>query len=567
MSASADAALPAGFDFERRIRTFAAQFGRSRSEYRYAFVLLALLFVLVLLYPIATVLLQSFLREGVFTLSNWTETLADPKFRTMLANSFTVSGLAALVASGIAFFAAYGLTFTNIDARVKKGVQLLLLLPLFLPSITYGFAVIYSFGRMGLVSQLFGRLPFSIYGFWGLLITDVVYALPPAFLVLYNAFRYVDRRFVIVSRVMGDKPWRTFWMTAVRPTLGAFVSAFVLSFFLAFTDFGIPVSIAGQYSVIATELYQTMMGAIPNFGTGAVIAISMLVPSAAAVWILKSAERLNFRYNQISEEPPMKNRLRDGLFLVYFGLIALVLLAIFAVIFVVPFVEFWPYKPNFTLEHVSEVLTDPTVWSYYGRSVGVALVSAAIGTAVAFAAGMIRARSDMPGWCRTTMDGIAMLTSTLPGMVLGVGYLFAFGGTPLQNTLAILVIANLVHFLATPYLMSTTALSKMNAGWETTGLLMGDSWFKSVRRIIVPNAKTTLIQMFETYFINAMVTISAIVFLTGTQTMVLTTRIKELQYFERFDAIFVLSLFIFFTNVAAKLLLDTLAKDRAPRSR
>ena len=192
----------------------------------------------------------------------------------------------------------------------------------------------------------------------------------------------------------------------------------------------------------------------------------------------------------------------------------------------------------------------------YLRSVGVALVSALIGTGVAFAAGMIRARSDMPGWCRTTMDGIAMLTSTLPGMVLGVGFLFAFTGTPLQNTLAILVIANLVHFLATPYLMSTTALSKMNAA-----LLMGDTWFKSVCRIIVPNARTTLIQMFQTYFINSMVTISAIIFLTGTRTMVLTTRIKELQYFERFDAIFVLSLLIFFTNVAAKVLLDWLAKD------
>ena len=114
--------------------------------------------------------------------------------------------------------------------------------------------------------------------------------------------------------------------------------------------------------------------------------------------------------------------------------------------------------------------------------------------------------------------------------------------------------------------MSTTALSKMNARWETTAQLMGDSWMKSVLRILVPNAKTTLIQMFETYFINSMVTISAIVFLTGTRTMVLTTRIKELQYYERFDAIFVLSLLIFLTNVVAKLILDRLAERSARHS-
>ena len=535
----------------------------SRIEYRIAFLLICVLLAAALLYPIGTVFMQSVLSNGEFTLGHWTTLLVKPSFRTMIGNSFFVSGLAALCSALIAFFAAYGLTFSNVSPKIKRLMHIVLLLPLFLPSITYGFAVIYSFGRMGLVSQLIGQLPFSIYGFWGLLIADTVYTLPPAFLVLYNAFKYVDRRYVIVSRVMGDRPWRTFWQTAVRPTLGAFVSAFVLAFFLAFTDFGIPVSIAGEYEVIATALYATMMGAIPNFGEGAVIAISMLIPSAVVVLLLKQADRLNFRYNHLSDTPPIENRLRDIVFLLYFATISFVLLAIFTVIFVVPFVEYWPYKPNFTLEHVKATLFSDDIWPLYLRSIGVALLSAAIGTVVAFAAGMIRARSDLSSWCRTVMDGFAILTSTLPGMVLGVGYLFAFTGTPLQNTLTILVLANLVHFLATPYLMSTTALSKMNSRWETTGQLMGDSWFKSVRRILIPNAKTTLIQMFETFFINSMVTISAIVFLTSTRTMVLTTRIKELQYFERFDAIFVLSLLIFITNVLAKLLLDHLASRSA----
>lgn len=535
-------------------------FLRSRSEYRLAFALISLLLAATLVYPIATVVLQSFMKDGTATLTNWTTLLMKPSFREMLGNSFLVAGLAAFFSAVIAFFAAYGLTFTNVSRPVKRLMHIVMLLPLFLPSITYGFAVIYTFGRMGLVSQIVGKLPFSIYGFWGLLITDIVYTLPPAFLVLYNAFRYVDRRYVIVSRVMGDKPWRTFYMTALRPTLGALISAFVLSFFLAFTDFGIPVSIAGKYDVIATELYSTMMGSVPNFGEGAVIAITMLIPSALAVWGLKHADRLNFRYNRISHEKPLPNRMRDWCFTIYFALIALLMAAVFAVIFIVPFVEYWPWKPYFTLEHVRTVLTDSDILPLYLRSVGIAFASALIGTAVAFAAGMIRTRSDMPAWCRTTMDGFAMLTSTLPGMVLGVGFLFAFSGTPLQNTLLILVLANLVHFLATPYLMSTTALSKMNAGWETTALLMGDTWFKSVCRIIVPNARTTLIQMFQTYFINSMVTISAIVFLTGSRTAVLTTRMRELQHFERFDAIFILSILVFLTNIAAKVILDRIAR-------
>ena len=538
--------------------------------YRGGFILIAAFLLVALILPVCAVLWQSFLgKNGEVGLQNWAKVLSDPEFFALLGRSFLVAGLSAFLSAVIAFFAAYGLTFTKINGRLKKGVQIVLLLPLFLPSITYGFAVMYSFGRMGLVSQLVGQPPFSIYGFAGLLIANVVYTLPPAFLILYNAFAYVDRRFVVVSRVMGDGLLRSFYQTALRPTLGAFVSAFVLAFFLAFTDFGIPVSIAGQYNVIATELYAVMMGAIPNFGEGAVIAIAMVIPAAFAVWVLKRADRLNFRYSQISKAAPMENKTRDRAFLVYFGVLTLVLVAIFAVMFIVPFVENWPYKPNFTLSHVQAILGDPSLWSVYLRSVMVAIISAAIGTAITFAAGMIKARSALSPLARTTMDAFAMVTNTLPGMVIGVGYLFVFSGTPLQNTLAIIIMANVVHFFATPYLMSTAALSKMNAGWETTGLLMGDTWWRTVRRVVIPNALPTLYQMFETYFINAMVTISAVVFLCGTRTMLVTTRIKELQYFEKFDAIFVLSLLIFFTNVAAKLLLDRLAeggKVRTPRT-
>lgn len=539
--------------------------------YRGGFILIAAFLLVALILPVCAVLWQSLLgKNGEVGLQNWAKVLSDPEFFALLGRSFLVAGLSAFLSAVIAFFAAYGLTFTNINGRLKKGVQIVLLLPLFLPSITYGFAVMYSFGRMGLVSQLVGQPPFSIYGFAGLLIANVVYTLPPAFLILYNAFAYVDRRFVVVSRVMGDGLLRSFYQTALRPTLGAFVSAFVLAFFLAFTDFGIPVSIAGQYNVIATELYAVMMGAIPNFGEGAVLAISMVIPAAFAVWVLKRSDRLNFRYSQISKAAPLENKTRDRAFLVYFGFLTLVLVAIFAVMFIVPFVENWPYKPNFTMRHVEEILGDPSLWSVYLRSVMVAIISAAIGTAITFAAGMIKARSTLSPAARTTMDAFAMVTNTLPGMVIGVGYLFVFSGTPLQNTLAIIIMANVVHFFATPYLMSTAALSKMNAGWETTGLLMGDTWWRTVRRVVIPNALPTLYQMFETYFINAMVTISAVVFLCGTRTMLVTTRIKELQYFEKFDAIFVLSLLIFFTNVAAKLLLDRLAegkkvgKPRAP---
>lgn len=531
-----------------------------RKHYRVLYGAVMIFFALFLGVPLALIFGQSILEKGTLTAANWLSVVMRPGFWSMMANSFAVSTAAAAVATLLGFFAAYGLVISQLPAWVKKAVRILMLLPLFLPSITYGFAVIYSFGRMGLISQFFGPPPFSIYGFWGLLIADVAYLLPPVFLIISNAFIYVDPRYAIVSRVMGDGFLRRFWTSALRPVAGACVSAFMLGFFLAFTDFGIPISIAGQYEVVATELYSTMMGAVPDFGRGAVVAISMMVPAVGAVALLRWSEKLNFRSTDIVRPMLMPSAARDGAFLLFYAGLAVVLLCIFAVMFIVPFVENWPYKPNFTIQHFIDILGEDDIGGIYLRSIGVAAASAAIGTFISFAAALIQARSKLPRVCRSAMDGLAMMTSILPGMVIGVGFLFAFSGTILQNTIAILILANLVHFFASPYLMGTAALSRMNAGWETTGLLMGDTWIQTIRRVVLPNARATLIEMFELYFINSMVTISAVVFLCGTSTMLLTTKIKEFSYYERFDAIFVLSLLVFVTNVAAKLILDKLAE-------
>ena len=536
-----------------------ALFGKGQKELKVLYILITLTLAAILLYPLGCVLFQSILtKDGGIGFSNYASLLSQNSFWTALANSFTVSGISAAIATIMAFFCAYGLHFTRIQPGVKKVIQIIVLLPLFLPSITYGFAVIYSFGRLGLVSQLIAPPPFSIYGFWGLLIADVIYTLPPAFLILYNAFFYVDRNYITVSKLMGDSPAQTFYITAVRPVVGSLLSAFILSFFLSFTDFGIPVSIAGEYEVIATQLYTTMMGAIPNFGEGAVIAMAMLVPSVASVLMLRWVDRFNFRYNKISKAEVSINTLRDALYLIYYLLITLALLSVFVVMFVVPFVKQWPYQPFFTLDVITRIINDSSIWQVYEHSIFVALASAALGTLFCYAAALVKARSQLPAWCQTTMDSFAMITNTVPGMVLGIGFLFAMSGTALANTFTILILANLVHFFTTPYMMATSALSKMNAGWETTGALMGDSWIKTVSRVIVPNSLPTLLQMFQYFFVSAMVTISAVVFLTGARTMLLTTKIKELQYFEKFEEIFVLSLLVFITNVSAKLLFDAL---------
>ena len=532
---------------------------RKSWELKLIFLVLVAVFAVFLAVPAIRLLLKSFLGEDGLTGAYYLDVFSGKGFTTALGNSFAVSIVSALVAVGIAFVMAYIIHYTRLPRGFKRFVQAVATLPMFLPTITYGFAIIYSFGKQGLITRLLGHQFFDIYGFGGLLVGYVIYTVPVAFLLIHNTMGYVDKKTLVVSKAMGDGTLSTFWIAILRPLLGTLAGAFIQAFFLCFTDFGIPASVGGDYEVIATVLYNEMLGGVPDFNRGAVISVVMLLPSIVSILLLRFLERYNIRYDRISDADLRRNPGRDTAWGLSGTVLAILILCMFVVIFVVPLVERWPYQTGFTLEHFQEVFSDNELQTVYLNSLGMALATALFGTLAAYGAALITARSKLPGWCKQVIDAIALVTNTIPGMVLGLAFLFVFSGTSLQNTFPLMILCNIVHYFSTPYLMMKNSLSKMNAGWETTAMLMGDSWPKTILRVVTPNAAASLIETFSYYFINSMVTISALIFLAGARTMVLTTKIKQLQYINEYDQVFVLSLLILATNLIAKAIFTWLA--------
>lgn len=532
---------------------------RKSWELKLIFLVLVAVFAVFLAVPAIRLLLKSFLGEDGLTGAYYLDVFSGKGFTTALGNSFAVSIVSALVAVGIAFVMAYIIHYTRLPRGFKRFVQAVATLPMFLPTITYGFAIIYSFGKQGLITRLLGHQFFDIYGFGGLLVGYVIYTVPVAFLLIHNTMGYVDKKTLVVSKAMGDGTLSTFWIAILRPLLGTLAGAFIQAFFLCFTDFGIPASVGGDYEVIATVLYNEMLGGVTDFNRGAVISVVMLLPSIVSILLLRFLERYNIRYDRISDADLRRNPGRDTAWGLSGTVLAILILCMFVVIFVVPLVERWPYQTGFTLEHFQEVFSDNELQTVYLNSLGMALATALFGTLAAYGAALITARSKLPGWCKQVIDAIALVTNTIPGMVLGLAFLFVFSGTSLQNTFPLMILCNIVHYFSTPYLMMKNSLSKMNAGWETTAMLMGDSWPKTILRVVTPNAAASLIETFSYYFINSMVTISALIFLAGARTMVLTTKIKQLQYINEYDQVFVLSLLILATNLIAKAIFTWLA--------
>lgn len=525
---------------------------KKKHEVKVIFILILMLFLLFLIVPLIFLLIQSLETEGKIGIGNYIQIVHRKGFKNVLFNSVFISSVSAIITTVFAFVLAYSIHYSNLNLKVKKLIRLFAVIPMLLPTVTYGFAIIYSFGKQGLITKLFGRQLFDIYGVNGLIIGYVIYTIPISFLLINNTMGYIDKKFSVVSKIMGDSTITTFVKTVLRPLSGTLTTSFIQSFFLCFTDFGIPASVGGKIEVIASLLYNEMLGSVPDFNKGSVVAMIMLLPSIFSILVLRFIDKYNVRYNKVSVVVIQKNRLRDIILVLCSSGIILSILSVFVTIMIVPFVNGWPYDMSFTLKHFNHVFKDDALLNVYTNSIKVALLTAGFGTFLSFGAAIITARSNLSGKIKMLVDSIASITNTIPGMVLGIAYMLAFSGTRLQNTFAIIIICNSVHFFSTSYLMIKNTLMKLNLSWENTAKLMGDNWIKTIIRVVVPNSMNTLIEVFHYYFVNAMVTVSAVIFLAGARTMVLTTKIKELQHFAKFNEVFVLSFLILATNLVAK---------------
>lgn len=531
-----------------------------KREIRIICTAIAVVFLIFLAFPLGFLFANAFQSGNGIGFQTFAEVLGQKEFFEALGNSFLISATCGIVTTVLAFIMAYTVNYTRLPEWLKSFIIVMSSIPMLVPTITYGFAIIYSFGKQGFITHILGRQILPVYGFFGMLFGYVTYTLPIAFLLLHNTFKYIDKKYLTVSELMGDSPFKQFLTTTLRPMTATVCTAFIQSFFLCFTDYGIPAAIGGEFNVVANTLYNQMLGASPDFGKGSVVAIMMLLPSVVSILVQGYLDKKNFRYSKISVVELKKNKVRD----IVLGTATLVplfmLLSVFAVVFMIPFLNQWPYDKTFSLEVFFSRLGDPAISTTLKNSLLVAVITAFVGTVVAYGAALVTERSEASPKVKASLNVLALVTNTVPGMVLGVAYMMAFSGTALQNTLAVIIVSNIVHFFSTPYFMVKNALSKMNASWETTAQLMGDSWIKTVRRVILPNSVRTLAEVFSYYFINAMVTVSAVIFIAGARTMVLTTKIKEFQHYGKFEEIFVLSLIIFIVNLFMKVFVRILSK-------
>lgn len=235
--------------------------------------------------------------------------------------------------------------------------------------------------------------------------------------------------------------------------------------------------------------------------------------------------------------------------------VAIVLpLASFALI---SFVRKYPVDMTFTLDNIGRSM-NLNVGDYWLNSILVALSVAALGTVLAYFAGYITAR--MGGKFARVLHLVCITTLAIPGIVLGLSYVGFFKGTFIYGTFALLILVNLIHFFASPYLMAYNSLGKVNANLEAVGATLGIGRMNMIKDVLIPQTADTVLEMFSYFFVNCMVTISAVAFLATTLDMPLALLITDLDTQRLTECAAFVSLVILATNIAVKSLLAGVKK-------
>jgi iron(III) transport system permease protein len=475
--------------------------------------------VVFMLYPLASILRKSFELPGGLGFGNYVRYFGDPKLTQVIVNSLAVS----IVATLLTIVLAYGFAYALYRARLPAAslFRMIALLPLFAPSLVQAMGLVFLLGRNGLVNRAFG-LGLNIYGFWGIVLANVFYAFPNALLILSAALAVADARHYESARMLGASDWRIFRTVTLPATRYGLASAVFVVFTIVITDFGNPMVIGGDYTVLATEIYNQVSGQA-NFEMGTVVGMILLLPAAVAVVVEKTIARRQHASLAAQSVPLVvrPSRRRDVAWLVYVALVSLAIVIVVATVVAASFVRLWPYRMTPTLQHYRFDVQNgiQPLWT----SIETSLLAAAIGIVMVVVAAWALHRFSGP--VTRFLYFLSILPAAVPGLVLGLGYILAFNNPAspvylIYDTVLILAICTVYHYHAQGFLVATTAVKQVSRTFDEASATLGAGYLRTLARVTLPMIWPAVISVGVFFFMRSMVTLSALIFLYTPATQV-----------------------------------------------
>ncbi|PHQ69964.1 MAG: putative 2-aminoethylphosphonate ABC transporter permease subunit [Sneathiella sp.] len=489
-------------------------------------------------------------------ISNFVTYFSTPSLFRSIQNSLIISIVSTIITVTLAFAFSYSL---NRSCMRFKGVfRLIAMAPILVPSLLPGIALIYLFGNQGMLkSVMMGE---SIYGPYGILLGSVFFTFPHAMIIISTALAISDARLYEAAISLRASAWKTFWTVTIPGARYGLISASFVVFNLVITDFGLPKVIGGQYNMLAVDIYKQVIGQ-QNFEMGAVVSVVLLMPAFVAFFIDRQVQKKQVALlsSRSVVYAPKPNRRFDRLCLIYCALVAVFILGILGVCQYAALIKFWPYDLSLSLKNYNFDLTDGGGWGAYTNSIQLAAFTAIFGTIVVFTGAYMVDKTRGFAFGRGLFQFLAMLPMAVPGMVLGLAYIFFFNDpdNPLNGiygTMAILVIVTVTHFYTVSHLTAVTALKQMDGEFESVSASLKQPFYKLFARVTVPVCLPSILDIAIYLFVNAMTTVSAVVFLYSTDTALASVAVLNMDDAGDIAPAAAMGMMIFYTNAVARIL-------------
>jgi len=492
---------------------------------RLSLLLAAPLLLLFLALPLLSILGQALQNpQGGFAgLDNFLAYAQTPALLTSLWHSLWVSALVTLLTVPLAF--GFALALTRSCMPYKGLLRAITLIPLLAPSLLSAISLIYWFGNQGVLKDWLHSLGIaSIYGASGIVLAECFAVFPHVLMILVTALSLSDARLYEAATALGASRWRQFFTITLPGARYGLISAAGVAFTLVVTDFGIPKVIGGNFNVLATDVFKLVIGQ-QDFARGAVVALVLLAPAVLSFAVQGYVSRRQTAMLSARAVPyhPRPQAWRDGLLGAYCVGMALLMLAMLGMAVFASFASFWPYQLTPTWGHYRLGLVDAEVGSGFANSLKMATGTALLGTTLVFGTAYLLEKTKALPALRRLLGLLAMLPMAVPGLVLGLGYIFFFNAAAnplhgLYHTMALLTLCSIVHFYTTGHLTALTALKALDTEFEAVGASLKVPFYRTFWRVTLPLCAPALIEIARYFFINAMTTISALVFLYAPDT-------------------------------------------------
>ncbi|SFB08737.1 iron(III) transport system permease protein [Lentibacillus halodurans] len=476
-------------------------------------VILAVFILLFIVSPVFAVLLKSFgMGTGALTMDYYSEFFSTSFYLKSLLNSIS----AALISTGIVTFLsiAVSLYVTRSQSFVAKSYRGAALLPLVAPPFIFSLSLIILFGRNGIITQwldgMFG-LEFSIYGFWGVVISQVLGYFPIGYMLVESALRNMNPSLEHASGDLGANQWKTLGKITIPLAKSGIIKASLLVFVMALADFSNPLIIGGGKPFLASEAYLLVVGQ-QNMEQAAVLGVFLIIPSLI-IFIFQTYFLKDTNTEMISGESGAANApLTKSVKAVVVGISTLFtafIILLFAMVVLGAFVKIIGINNTFTLEHFS----NRNGWDSLYTSVIVSFISAILAAGIGILQGYLFARKTIPG--KKVLEFLTLFGLAVPGTVMGIGYILIFNGPPLFLTGTVLLIVLNMTFrkIGVGLEASISKMHQIDTSMEEASNDLGGGPYKTFGKIIVPLLNPAFIAGFVYTFMTAMVSISSVIFL------------------------------------------------------